>query len=92
MSLKTFLAKTFAKKIYYKTQIWANNPIKTQQKVLKDLIFQAQNTKFGKDHRFSEIKTFIDFAKNERLRGGRDRKGGKPSTIAAFKIIRQSFE
>ncbi len=62
MSLKPFFAKVFAKKIHNQTQKWASNPLATQQKVFLDLINQAKDTKFGKDHNFSQIKTFQDFA------------------------------
>jgi len=68
MSVKKIAAKIFAKKIYTKTQKWANNPIETQQKVFNDLILQAQQTQFGKDHDFYTIKTFSDFAKNVPIR------------------------
>ena len=68
MSLKPFFAKIFANKIYNKTQIWANNPIKTQRDVFKDLILQAKSTQFGIDHHFDQIKTFEDFAKNVPIR------------------------
>ncbi len=64
MSLKPFLAKLFARNIYRKTQIWASNPVVTQQHVFEDLIRQAKETQFGKDHHFDQIKTFQDFAKN----------------------------
>jgi hypothetical protein len=68
MSLKPFFAKLFAKKIYRKTQLWATNPIETQQNVFKDLIQQAKNTQFGIDHHFDQIKTFEDFAKSVPVR------------------------
>jgi hypothetical protein len=63
MSLKPFFAKIFARNIYRKTQLWATNPIETQQRVFEDLIRQAKNTHFGADHHFDQIKTFEDFAK-----------------------------
>lgn len=63
MSIKSIAAKIFAKSIYNKTQKWASNPVETQQKVFNDLIRQAKETQFGKDHKFNEIKTFEDFAK-----------------------------
>ena len=63
MSLKPFFAKIFARKIYRKTQLWATNPIETQQKVFENLIKQAKNTQFGIDHHFDQIKTFEDFTK-----------------------------
>ena len=68
MSLKPFFAKLFARKIYRKTQLWANNPIATQQQVFEDLIRQASNTRFGIDHHFDQIKTFEDFTKNVPVR------------------------
>jgi len=40
-----------------------NNPIETQQKVFQSLIQEAQNTQFGQDHHFVEIKSFEDFAR-----------------------------
>mgnify|MGYP001793261567 CR=1 FL=1 len=68
MSLKSFLAKQFAKNIYSKTQKWANHPVETQQKVFDSLIRQAKNTEFGKDHHFNKIKSFSHFAKNVPVR------------------------
>lgn len=75
MSIKSIAAKIFAKKIYDKTQKWANDPVATQQKVFKDLIRQAKDTQFGKDHQFDAIKTYEDFAQNVPVR---DYEGLKP--------------
>lgn len=68
MSIKSFAAQLFAKHIHKKTQAWANNPVETQQRVFQELIFQAKDTVFGKDHHFSEIKTVEDFAKQVPIR------------------------
>ncbi|MET3046606.1 GH3 auxin-responsive promoter family protein [Flavobacterium covae] len=68
MSIKSIGAKLFASFIHHKTQNWANNPIKTQQKVFEQLLQQAKNTQFGKDHHFEQIKSFEDFAKNVPVR------------------------
>lgn len=68
MSIKAFFAKKFAKKIYDKTQKWARNPVETQERVFKDLIQQAKDTQFGKDHNFSGILSYSDFAKNVPIR------------------------
>ena len=68
MSIKSIAAKIFAKKIYKKTLKWASNPIETQQRVFKDLIRQAENTQFGKDHDFEQIKSFQAFAKQVPIR------------------------
>jgi hypothetical protein len=68
MSIKSFAAQLFAKHIHKKTQAWANNPVETQRKVFQELIHQAKDTVFGKDHNFSEIKTVEDFAKQVPIR------------------------
>lgn len=68
MSVKAFAAKLFAKRIHAKTQKWANNPVETQQKVFEALIKEAVQTQFGKDHDFSSIKTFSDFAQKVPIR------------------------
>ena len=68
MSIKSFAAQLFAKHIHKKTQAWANNPVETQRKVFQELIHQAKDTVFGKDHNFSEIKNFEDFAKQVPIR------------------------
>lgn len=68
MSIKSIAAKIFAKIIHNKTQKWVHNPIETQQKVFQNLIASADDTLFGKDHNFSEIKNFKDFAKQVPIR------------------------
>lgn len=68
MSIKSIAAKLFAKKIYKQTQKWASNPVETQQKVFNDLIRQAKETQFGKDHNFNAIQSFEDFSKQVPIR------------------------
>ncbi len=68
MSLKTYLSKIYAKRVYNQTQKWSNNPVETQQKVFNDLIRQANATQFGKDHKFSEITSFQDYQKQVPVR------------------------
>ncbi len=68
MSFKTIAAKLFAGLIHGKTQKWAQNPVGTQQKVFAQLIAQASGTAFGKDHDFSSITSFEDFAKKVPVR------------------------
>ncbi len=68
MSLKTFLSKIYAKRVFHQTQKWANNPVVSQQKVFDNLIRQATATQFGKDHNFSEIASFQDFQKQVPVR------------------------
>ena len=68
MSLKSFGAKIFAKIVVNRIQKWATNPIATQQKVFNQLISDAKETAFGKDHNFSKITSFKDFAKQVPIR------------------------
>jgi len=67
-SIKSVFAKLFAARVSTKIQKWANNPIETQQKVFKDLIKQAKNTQFGKDHEFNNIKSHHDFVNRVPIR------------------------
>ncbi|QFZ54443.1 GH3 auxin-responsive promoter family protein [Oceanihabitans sp. IOP_32] len=67
-SIKSVLAKPFAKYIYKRVQKWANNPIETQNKVFSSLIHQASQTQFGKDHDFKNIKSHADFVKRVPVR------------------------
>lgn len=68
MSLKSIAAKIFAKKIARQTEKWVKDPIAAQKLVFKRLISRADSTKFGKDHRFGEIKSHADFVKNVPIR------------------------
>ncbi len=68
ISLKSALAKPFAKRVYRKIQKWANNPVETQQKVFEELIASASETEFGKDHDFISINNYEDFVKRVPVR------------------------
>lgn len=75
MSIKSIIAIPFAKFITKGVYKWANNPHKTQEKVFKNLIAEAKNTAFGKDHDFSNISTYSDFKKRVQVT---DYEGLKP--------------
>tara|TARA_R100000306_G_scaffold1446_2_gene4032 strand:- start:18254 stop:19747 length:1494 start_codon:yes stop_codon:yes gene_type:complete len=68
MFIKSFAAKIFAKRIVYKIEKWSKKPVETQQKVFKNLISEAKETAFGKDHDFKNIKSTSDFARNVPIR------------------------
>ena len=68
MSLKSFAAKLFAKRIAQKTLAWSKNPIQTQEKVFQELIKTAKNTQFGLDHGFDTITSYARFAKQVPVR------------------------
>ncbi len=61
MSIKSFAAKLFAKKVARDIHKWASRPLETQQKVFHSLIEQAKNTRFGIDHDFKNIHSYQDF-------------------------------
>ena len=42
---------------------WANNPLKTQEKVFHKLISKGRKTAYGKDHDFLNIHNYEDFKK-----------------------------
>ncbi|SFU27254.1 GH3 auxin-responsive promoter [Pustulibacterium marinum] len=68
MSLKSLAAKIFAKRIVAKSQKWIQNPIEAQEKVFANLIENAKNTAFGRDHHFNTIKSYEDFKKQVPVR------------------------
>ena len=68
MSIKSFGAKIFAKRIRKKIDKWANNPVETQKRVFEELLKSASNTAFGRDHNFTKIHTHDDFVKEVPIR------------------------
>jgi phenylacetate-coenzyme A ligase PaaK-like adenylate-forming protein len=67
-SLKSLLAKPYARRIQKKVSKWANNPLQTQEKVFQQLIKQAAHTEFGKDHEFKNIHSHADFVERVPIR------------------------
>ena len=63
MSIKSAISKVLARYIVTKTNMWASNPIESQERVLKSLIQKAKDTEFGKRHHFSKVKSYEDFKK-----------------------------
>jgi hypothetical protein len=73
-SIKSLLAIPFAKFVRKSVLKWANNPVKTQEKVFQELITSATRTQFGIDHKFKEIVTHNDFVKQVPIRDYEDLK------------------
>ncbi|WP_338732271.1 GH3 auxin-responsive promoter family protein [Mangrovimonas cancribranchiae] len=73
-SIKSVLAKPFAKLVAKSINKWANNPIETQEKVFQNLISEAASTVFGQDHDFISINTYQDFKKRVPIRDYEDLK------------------
>jgi len=68
MSIKSVLAKPFAKIVASKVKKWAANPVATQHKMFAYLIHSAAQTAFGKDHNFANIASHNDFIKQVPIR------------------------
>lgn len=68
MSIKSFLSKIVAKKIVRQTEKWSVNPVETQKKIFRELVQNAKNTAFGKDHNFDQITSHEGFVKNVPVR------------------------
>ncbi len=61
MGIKSLLSLPFAKFIVFKNNRWKRNAVTHQRKTMKRLLYQAQNTVFGKDHSFIKIQNYTDF-------------------------------
>jgi hypothetical protein len=61
MGFRSFLIRPFAQNIARSIDRWSADAVARQEKTFQNLIFRAVNTAFGRDHRFSEIKTYEDF-------------------------------
>lgn len=72
MSIKSVFAKIYAHIEKRNIDRWASKPVETQQKVFIKLIKDAQNTSFGFDHHFRDIKNYDDFKKQVPIRDYED--------------------
>lgn len=68
MGWKSSIIKPFARQVARKVKKWSANPVYFQEQVFKALIHQASATAFGKNHGFSDIKSYHDFKKQVPIR------------------------
>jgi len=68
MGFKSFVVKPFAKKIARDIQKWSADAVNYQERVFQNLLAVGKNTAFGRDHNFSEIKTYQDFCERVPIR------------------------
>ena len=61
MGFRSILSKPLAKLVVSQQQNWMYRAADTQQKWLRQLTQQAQNTTFGKDHHFKDVQSYSDF-------------------------------
>lgn len=64
MGLKAVLSKPFAYLANWQLNNIRKNGLALQYKTFVQLLKQAQNTSFGKDHSFNEIQNYADFKKH----------------------------
>lgn len=63
MGIRSLLSKPFASHIVRQQQKWTRDPVNFQNRVLRTIVTKAQNTQFGQDHSFNDIRTYDDFRK-----------------------------
>lgn len=64
MGLKAALSKVFAALVNRELNHLRKNAISLQQQTFSDLVHQAKDTVFGKEHCFAQINNYEDFKKN----------------------------
>jgi hypothetical protein len=68
MKIKSFLAKPFAGYVYKQIRKGMETALDDQQSIFEYLIKAGAKTDFGKEHGFSDIKTYQDFIRQVPLR------------------------
>ncbi|TKC08366.1 GH3 auxin-responsive promoter family protein [Pedobacter polaris] len=68
MGLKAALSKPFAVLVVKGIKKWKQNALKAQEETFHSLLKSASHTVFGKDHHFSEIRSYQDFKANVPVR------------------------
>ena len=61
-SIKEKAVKIYAKYVVWRTKKWSLNPIKTQEKVFKNLLKKGKKTVFGQEHSFHNITNHSEFS------------------------------
>ena len=72
MGLKAILARVFARVVHKELEHIRQNALALQQQTFRQLIKQAKNTAFGKDHHYDEIRTYDDFKQRVPVRDYED--------------------
>lgn len=75
MGIKKFFSKIIAQQTRKKVDAWKKDAVNRQNQTILKITGQAKNTLFGKDHDFSNIKSYDDFKKRVPIR---DYEGLKP--------------
>lgn len=72
MGIRSVLAKPLAALVVNRRRRWEAKPVETQQTWLQTLLDAGRKTAFGRDHRFSEIRTYNEFRQAIPLRDYED--------------------
>jgi hypothetical protein len=64
MKIKSFLAKPYAAYVKKKIKKDAAHAVQDQLAIMRSLVNKAAATKFGRDHQFSNIKTYEDLKRH----------------------------
>jgi hypothetical protein len=64
MGLKAALSKVFAALVNRELNHLRKNALGLQRQTFSDLVYQAKNTVFGKEHGFGQINNYEDFKRN----------------------------
>lgn len=68
MGIRAALAKPFAALVHAQTRAWSSRPAVVQNRTLMRIVRQAEQTAFGRDHGFSNIRTYEDFKRQVPIR------------------------
>jgi hypothetical protein len=74
MAFRSFLVRPFAHYIARSIARWSANAVERQEKTMQHLVKKAADTAFGRDHDFSNIKTYEDFKRAVPIRDYEDLK------------------
>ena len=74
MGFRSFLIRPFARSIARSIARWSAKAVECQEKTMHQIVAQAANTAFGRDHNFSKIRTYEDFKQAVPIRDYEDLK------------------
>ncbi|MBC7775035.1 MAG: GH3 auxin-responsive promoter family protein [Phycisphaerae bacterium] len=74
MAFRSFLVRPFAKSIARTIDRWSAQAVDCQEKTMHQILAQASDTAFGRDHGFSKIKNYEDFKQAVPIRDYEDLK------------------
>lgn len=74
MGIRSILSKPLARWVRQRQQAWRENPGKAQHRWVRSLVSRAENTQFGRDHHFREVRTAAEFRQAVPIRDYEDLK------------------